>query len=158
VMFDGQDMARASDRVRAGLRRSAIGLVFQQYNLIPSLPVAANLSFQAELAGRHDAAWAATLANRLGLAGHLRHFPEQLSGGQQQRVAIGRALAGRPRLILADEPTGNLDEASATEVMDILRELVSETGAALFIVTHSDRVAAMMGRRLHLGQGVIGPC
>src|SRR5205814_2680846 len=99
-----------TDAGRAALRRDRLGLVFQQYNLIPSLNVLDNLVFQSRIAGRHDAAWHGELVERLGLGGLLKRYPEQLSGGQQQRVAIGRALAARPLLLLADEPTGNLDE------------------------------------------------
>ena len=130
-----------------------MGLVFQQFNLIPSLDVAANIAFQARLAGRHDLQWCAALAERLGLSKHLTRYPEQLSGGQQQRVAIGRALAARPRLILADEPTGNLDEATGDAVLDLMLSLQAESGAALLLVTHSQRLAQRMGRRLNLAGG-----
>src|SRR5471030_1978328 len=112
------------DAGRAELRRDRLGLVFQQFNLIPSLDVADNLKFQSRIAGRHDPAWHAELVERLGLGGLLRRYPEQLSGGQQQRVAIGRALAARPPLLLADEPTGNLDEATADDVLRLARDLV----------------------------------
>src|SRR6202140_5131114 len=97
-----------SDAGRAELRRDRLGLVFQQFNLIPSLSVEDNLKFQSRIAGRHDAAWRAELVQRLGLGGLLRRYPEQLSGGQETRVAIGPALAIKPLLLLADEPTGNL--------------------------------------------------
>ena len=120
IRIDGRDIAGAGDAERAALRRGTVGLVFQQFNLIPSLDVAANLAFQARLAGRHDAAWQAELAGALGLAPLLDRYPEQLSGGQQQRVAIGRTLAARPRLILADEPTGNLDEATGDAVLELM--------------------------------------
>ena len=104
---------RWTTRVAPRLRREAVGVVFQQFNLIPSLDVGANIAFQARLAGRHDPARDRVLAERMGLTPHLSKYPEQLSGGQQQRVAIARTLAARPRLVLADEPTGNLDEATA---------------------------------------------
>ena len=143
----------ASDAARAALRRARIGLVFQQFNLIPSLDVGANLAFQARLARRFDPAWQAELARRLGLEPLLRRYPEQLSGGQQQRVAIGRALAARPGLILADEPTGNLDEATADAVLDLLLELVAAAGASLVMATHSAHVASRLGRRAHLHAG-----
>jgi putative ABC transport system ATP-binding protein len=141
------------DRGRARVRREALGLVFQQFNLIPSLSVADNVSFQARLAGREDAAWSKTLIGRLGLEGLEDRYPEQLSGGQQQRVAIGRALAARPGLILADEPTGALDEATAATVLDLSLELVAETGAALLIATHSEAVAARLQHRRRLRAG-----
>ncbi len=153
VALDGQTLGDMGDGARARLRRARIGLVFQQFNLIPSLPVAANLRFQAQLAGRENVTWTDTLAARLGLVPLLGRYPEQLSGGQQQRVAIGRALAGRPGLILADEPTGNLDEATGDAVMDLLLGLVGETGAGLLMVTHSARLAARLDRRLHLSGG-----
>ncbi|WP_095589449.1 ABC transporter ATP-binding protein [Actibacterium ureilyticum] len=153
IRIDGADIGAQSDSGRAGMRRNAIGIVFQQFNLIPSLDVAANLAFQARMAGRLDAARIATLADRLGLADLLHRYPDQLSGGQQQRVAIGRALAGAPALILADEPTGNLDEATGAAVMDLMLDLVADAGAGLLMVTHSEKLAARMDRRLHLSSG-----
>src|SRR6476469_9308658 len=111
ITLAGASVSDLSDAGRAALRRDRLGLVFQQFNLVPSLNVEDNLAFQSRIAGRHDAAWHAELVERLGLGGLLKRYPEQLSGGQQQRVAIGRALATRPPLVLADEPTGNLDEA-----------------------------------------------
>ena len=155
IVIEGQDIARLDDSGRAALRRSVVGVVFQQFNLIPSLRVIDNIAFQARLAGIYDADGAAALANRMGLAPHLGKYPEQLSGGQQQRVAIARTLVARPRLVLADEPTGNLDEATADEVMDLMLELVAESGAALMMVTHSGRLAARLGRRLHLRAGAV---
>jgi putative ABC transport system ATP-binding protein len=133
------------------------GVIFQQFNLIPSLDVAANIAFQARLAGRHDGAWCDALAQRLGLGPHLRKYPENLSGGQQQRVAIARTVAARPALVLADEPTGSLDERTAEGVLDLMLGLVAETGAALLVVTHSERIAARMGRRLQLREGRVQP-
>ncbi|MGC9368413.1 MAG: ABC transporter ATP-binding protein [Paracoccaceae bacterium] len=155
LRIDGQALGALDDRARAALRRQVVGLVFQQFNLIPSLTTGANLAFQARLAGRHDPAWCAALAARLGLETLLDRYPEQLSGGQQQRVAIGRALAARPRLLLADEPTGNLDEATSDEVLALMLDLVAETGAGLVMVTHSERLAARLDRRLHLRGGRI---
>ena len=155
VAIDGQDIADLGDAGRAAVRRDKIGLVFQQFNLIPSLTVGQNIAFQARLADRSDAAWCADLAERLGLTPFLNRYPEQLSGGQQQRVAIARAVAARPALILADEPTGNLDEATGDAVMDLLQSLVTETGAALMMVTHSARLAARLNRRLHLSLGLL---
>jgi len=156
IRIDGTEVTTLDDAGRAALRREAIGLVFQQFNLIPSLTVAQNIAFQARLAGRHGPARDAELALRLGLADLGARYPEQLSGGQQQRVAIARALAHRPALILADEPTGNLDEATGDAVLDLLLSLVAETGAALLMVTHSTRLAARLDRRLHLSRGRLG--
>ncbi|PTN02351.1 putative ABC transport system ATP-binding protein [Rhodovulum imhoffii] len=153
LCLQGRDISQTDDSTRARLRRGTVGLVFQQFNLIPSLDVAANLAFQARLAGRHDPAWQATLAVRLGLDGLLDRYPEQLSGGQQQRVAIGRTLAAKPALILADEPTGNLDEETGDAVLELMLALVAETGAGLLMVTHSPRLAARLGRRAHLKGG-----
>ena len=144
-----------SDAGRAALRRDRLGLVFQQFNLIPSLNVEDNLAFQSRIAGRHDAAWHAELAERLGLGGLLRRYPEQLSGGQQQRVAIGRALATRPLLLLADEPTGNLDEATADDVLALTRDLVARSGCGFLMVTHSTRLAATLDRQVNLHAGLI---
>jgi putative ABC transport system ATP-binding protein len=159
VAVNGTDLTPLDDTGRAALRRGTVGVIFQQFNLIPSLTVAANIAFQARLAGQHDPDRASMLAQRLGLVGHLDKYPEQLSGGQQQRVAIARTLAAAPRLVLADEPTGNLDEDTADRVFTLMCELVAETGAGLVLVTHSQRLAARLGRRLHLraGQLTDGP-
>ena len=144
-----------ADAERAALRRDRLGLVFQQFNLIPSLNVRDNLAFQSRIAGRHDAAWHDELVERLGLGNLLNRYPEQLSGGQQQRVAIGRALAVKPLLLLADEPTGNLDEATADEVLALARDLVARTGCGFLMVTHSTRLAATLDRQINLHAGLI---
>jgi putative ABC transport system ATP-binding protein len=125
IRLDNALVSELSDAGRAELRRDRLGLVFQQFNLIPSLSVEDNLVFQARIAGRHDPDWHRELVERLGLSNFLKRYPEQLSGGQQQRVAIGRALATRPLLLLADEPTGNLDEDTADEVLALARDLVA---------------------------------
>lgn len=143
------------DSARAELRRDRLGLVFQQFNLIPSLSVADNLAFQSRIAGKHDAIWQSELIERLGLGALLKRYPEQLSGGQQQRVAIGRALASKPMLLLADEPTGNLDEDTADEVLHLARDLVARTGCGFLMVTHSARLAATLDRHVHLHAGLI---
>ncbi|MGR3759476.1 ABC transporter ATP-binding protein [Roseobacteraceae bacterium NS-SX3] len=149
----GTPLSGLGDRDRAALRRSRVALVFQQFNLVPSLTVRQNLELHARLGNRWQEGWGAGLAGRLGLDGLLERYPEQLSGGQQQRVAIGRALALRPQLLLADEPTGNLDEGASAAVMELMLELVREAGAALFLVTHSTAIARMLDRRLHLSGG-----
>ncbi|CTQ33630.1 ABC transporter ATP-binding protein [Jannaschia rubra] len=154
IEIDGQDIGAMGDAARAAMRRDAVGLIFQQFNLIPSLNVADNLTFHARLAGR-DPGEVGDLAARLGLSDHLHRYPEQLSGGQQQRVAIGRTLAARPRLVLADEPTGNLDEATGDAMMALMRDLARDTGAGLLMVTHSTRLADMLDERLHLRAGRI---
>ena len=155
ITVDGIALSGLDDAGRAALRRDRVGVVFQQFNLIPSLRVRDNIAFQARLSGAYDPGVAADLAERLGLTAHLAKYPEQLSGGQQQRVAIARTLAAGPSLVLADEPTGNLDEATADEVMALMQELVAERGAGLMVVTHSERLAARMGRRLHLRAGAL---
>ena len=155
IRLAGALVSALPDTGRAALRRDRLGLVFQQFNLIPSLNVADNLSFQSRIAGRHDAAWHGELVERLGLGSLLKRYPEQLSGGQQQRVAIGRALAVRPQLLLADEPTGNLDEATADEVLALARDLVARTGCGFLMVTHSARLAATLDRQITLSAGRI---
>jgi putative ABC transport system ATP-binding protein len=151
----GTSVSQLNEAGLAAMRRDRLGLVFQQFNLIPSLSVRDNLAFQSRIAGRHDGAWQNELAERLGLAGLLDRYPEQLSGGQQQRVAIGRALAVKPLLLLADEPTGNLDEATADDVLALTRDLVAQTGCGLLMVTHSTRLAATLDRHIHLSAGLI---
>jgi putative ABC transport system ATP-binding protein len=153
IRLGDTDVTGLPDAGRAALRRDRLGLVFQQFNLIPSLSVDDNLAFQSRIAGKHDAAWHAELVERLGLSKFLRRYPEQLSGGQQQRVAIGRALATRPALLLADEPTGNLDENTADGVLALTRDLVARTGCGFLMVTHSARLAATLDRRVTLHAG-----
>lgn len=152
VVVDGSKISDLDDAGRARLRRECIGIVFQQFNLIPSLTVAQNLSFQARLSGR-TATEPDALAEMLGLTKQLNKYPEQLSGGQQQRVAIGRAVANGPKLVLADEPTGNLDEDTSDKVFDLLLSMARESGAGLLVVTHSKRLAKLTDRRIHLSHG-----
>src|SRR6185437_9612227 len=155
IRLDNALVSELSDAGRAELRRDRLGLVFQQFNLIPSLSVEDNLVFQARIAGRHDPDWHRELVERLGLSNFLKRYPEQLSGGQQQRVAIGRALATRPLLLLADEPTGNLDEATADDVLALARDLVARTGCGFLMVTHSARLAATLDRTVTLHAGLV---
>jgi putative ABC transport system ATP-binding protein len=155
IALEDAEVTVLSDAGRAALRRDRLGLVFQQFNLIPSLIVEDNLAFQARIAGRHDAAWHKELTERLGLGPLLKRYPEQLSGGQQQRVAIGRALAIKPTLLLADEPTGNLDEATADDVLALARDLVARTGCGFLMVTHSLHLAATLDRHVTLHAGLI---
>ncbi|MDO6754930.1 ABC transporter ATP-binding protein [Phaeobacter inhibens] len=153
IMVDGTSLEELDDTGRAALRRQQVSLVFQQFNLVPALTVAQNISLHARLAGRVDPVWIKALTERLGLAEFQERYPEQLSGGQQQRVAIARALAMRPKLLLADEPTGNLDEASSASVMELMMDLVRETGAALLLVTHSQAIAELLDQQRHLSKG-----
>ena len=153
--LEGVEINGLGEAERANLRRSEVGIVFQQFNLIPSLTVEANIGFQASLAGRRDKTFESELVEALGLEDQLKKYPESLSGGQQQRVAIARALAVRPKLLLADEPTGNLDESTSSAVLTAMLDLVGRTGAALMVVTHSAALADKMDRRVRLKGGVL---
>ncbi|MEM6565868.1 MAG: ABC transporter ATP-binding protein [Pseudomonadota bacterium] len=155
IRVGGIVLSDLGDTERAEVRRGQVGIIFQQFNLIPSLTVSDNIAFHAQLAGRHDASWADHVASRIGVADQLRKYPEALSGGQQQRVAIARTLAARPGLILADEPTGNLDEDTADRVLELMLETAQEVGSAVLMVTHSARQAARMQRRMRLSHGVL---
>jgi putative ABC transport system ATP-binding protein len=153
IVVAGEHLERMNERQLANWRRTQVGLVFQQFNLIGSLKVEDNLAFQARLAGRLNPHWQAQLVERLGLGDLLKRYPEQLSGGQQQRVAIGRALASRPALLLADEPTGNLDEATSDDVLQLLLDLLADSPTSLLMVTHSPRVAERLSRQAVLYRG-----
>lgn len=155
VRLDGTDITTLDDTGRALLRRTDIGIVFQQFNLIPSLTVAQNITFQARLAGKETGLRTEDLIASLGLQDQIHKYPEDLSGGQQQRVAIARAILPAPKLVLADEPTGNLDETTADAVFDALLAQVKLADAGLLLVTHSERLAARADRRLHLSRGQV---
>ena len=155
ILIDGVEITQLKESEKAALRRNKIGFVFQQFNLIASLTVAENLAFQARLADCLDEIWLAQLIHRLGLSQITSRYPEQLSGGQQQRVAIGRALAVKPRLLLADEPTGNLDEKTGDGVLALTLELVEETGCAFLMATHSARLAERLQRQCRLETGAL---
>jgi putative ABC transport system ATP-binding protein len=152
VFINNQDIIQLNDSACALLRRHYIGVIFQQLNLIPSLTIKDNLAFQARLAGTLDSQWLHHLVVTLGLETLLLRYPAQLSGGQQQRVAIGRALAARTPLLLADEPTGSLDEANAEQVMTLMLALVKETKSSLLMVTHSSLLAARLERSMTLSK------
>ncbi|MGB1310577.1 MAG: ABC transporter ATP-binding protein [Leucothrix sp.] len=153
ILFDEQPVHQLSMAQRAALRRDKISLVFQQFHLISTLKVLDNLRFQANLCQRLDLDFEQTLIDKLGLQDQLHKYPHQLSGGQQQRVAIARALLHRPALVLADEPTGNLDEHSSLQVMALFRDLVRQAGSALLMVTHSREMAAYLDQQWWLQQG-----
>jgi putative ABC transport system ATP-binding protein len=158
VVLDGVEVTALEEDALAGLRRDAIGYVFQSYHLIPTLTAAENVAVPLELAGRRDArARALDLLAAVGLAGRAHHYPAQLSGGEQQRVALARAVALRPRLLLADEPTGNLDSASGAQIVDLLLALHREHGSTLVLVTHDEAVARHAERVVMLRDGrVVG--
>jgi putative ABC transport system ATP-binding protein len=150
VALDQLDRDQLSD-----LRRDSIGIVFQSFHLVPSLSALDNVALPLEIAGQRDArAKAAQMLERVGLAARQRHYPSQLSGGEQQRVAIARALVHRPKLLLADEPTGNLDDHTGADITDLLFALNRETNSTLVLVTHDMELAGRCDRilRLHDGQ------
>jgi len=153
IRYGDCDVSNFSENQRAQFRRSMVGIIFQQYNLVPSLDVLANMRLHARLDRRENSDWTHYLLDRLGLGSLAGRYPEQLSGGQQQRVAIGRTLAAKPGLILADEPTGNLDERSSGTVFGLMSELAEESGASLIVVTHSNELAGRISRNLHLHAG-----
>ncbi|MDT0269680.1 ABC transporter ATP-binding protein [Streptomyces sp. DSM 44915] len=143
VTIDGQDIGGLSETRRTELRRERVGFVFQTYNLVPSLSVADNITLPLRLAGRApDREWLRGLVTRVGLADRLAHRPAELSGGQQQRAAIVRALAARPAVVFADEPTGALDLRGALAVLGLLRDLVDELRQTVVMVTHDPAAAA----------------
>ena len=159
IVHDGTDLARLDAGARALWRRAHVGFVFQAFHVLPHLDVAQNIALPLMLQGRPRKVWDARVAQMLdavGLAGLGTRLPQQLSGGQLQRVAIARALVHRPALLLADEPTGNLDPGTAARIMNVLLAQTREHGAALVLVTHSEAAAARADRVLHLRADGIG--
>ena len=157
VTLHGAVLATLTDDQRALLRRRHVGFVFQAFHVLPHLDVAQNVALPLLLLGQPDDARVQAMLDAVGLAGLGRRLPQQLSGGQLQRVAIARALVHRPSLLLADEPTGNLDPSTAARVMDALIAQTREHGASLVLVTHSEAAAARADRRLHLSADGIAP-
>jgi putative ABC transport system ATP-binding protein len=156
VEVAGRDLGPLDDDARARLRRDHIGIVFQGFHLIPTMTALENVALPLEFAGRGDAFDAARAAlERVGLAHRLGHYPAQLSGGEQQRVAVARAFVGRPRLLLADEPTGNLDGATGKQVMDLLFELARAEGATLILITHDMALAGRCDRIVRVADGLV---
>lgn len=154
IEVEGRKLGNLKQSALAEMRRQQVSLVFQQFHLISTLTVADNIRFQAALCERFDADFEIQLIQQLGLGAQLKKYPHQLSRGQQQRVAIARSLLHKPHLVLADEPTGNLDEQSSLEVMSLFSDLVKKAGCSLLMVTHSRDMAAFMDRSvlLHNGQ------
>jgi putative ABC transport system ATP-binding protein len=156
VVLDGHELTRLGEDALARLRRREVGIVFQSFHLIASMTALENVAIPLELAGTRDAmARAAQSLDSVGLGHRLTHLPGQLSGGEQQRVALARAFAPRPRLLLADEPTGNLDGATGTAVMDLLFDLRARHGTTLMLITHDPALAARCGRIVRIGDGKI---
>jgi putative ABC transport system ATP-binding protein len=154
VQVDGQALSMLDEDARAALRQRLLGFVFQSFQLLPALTALENVMLPLELAGMDDAeARARAWLDRVGLTRRLTHYPRQLSGGEQQRVAIARAFAGEPKLLMADEPTGNLDGATGIEVADLMFRLNRERGTTLVLVTHDNDLASRCARRLSLSAG-----
>jgi len=154
-LLDGEDVSRLSDREMSRIRNGKIGFIFQGFNLIPDLDVFDNVDVPLRYRGMPSKARREAIEQSLdvvGLSSRVKHFPSQLSGGQQQRVAVARALVGSPRLILADEPTGNLDSAMANEIMDLL-EKINEMGTTVVIVTHDAELAQRSARQIYVLDG-----
>jgi putative ABC transport system ATP-binding protein len=154
VLVGEHDLGRMNDRRLTALRRDEIGFVFQSYNLVPTLTAAENIALPLAIAGRRpDPEWFAAVVATVGLGDRLTHKPNELSGGQQQRVAVARALVSRPRVVFADEPTGNLDSRASAEVLELLRRSVDDHGQTVVMVTHDPVAAAYTGRVVFLGDG-----
>jgi putative ABC transport system ATP-binding protein len=158
VLIDGRDITHASEEELAPLRNQTIGFVFQSFHLVPSMTARENIMFPAQLRGARDAAGRAdALLGRVGLSNRAGNLPSQLSGGEKQRVALCRALINRPRLLFADEPTGNLDSENGTTVLGQLIDLKNEHGATLVLVTHNPDIAKTADRVLTLEDGRLAP-
>ena len=156
VFVEDTDITALKDTALTKLRRDRIGFVFQSFNLVPTLDARANILLPMRLAGKApEKEWFDLIVNSLGIANRLNHRPSEMSGGQQQRVAVARALMSRPAVIVADEPTGNLDSHSTTEVMDLLRRAVDELGQSVIMVTHDTSTAAYADRVLVCRDGRI---
>jgi len=156
IAVSGQDLTNMSEDALALLRRDRIGIVFQNFHLIPTMNAAENVAVPLELAGVADAfARAEAALNSVGLGHRLTHYPAQLSGGEQQRVALARALAPRPALLLADEPTGNLDLETGAKIIDLLFAQAQAIDATLLLITHDPALAARCSRQLHMADGQI---
>ena len=156
VWIGDVELSALSDKNLTKLRRDAVGFVFQAFNLVPTLTALENITLPLDIAGRKpDQAWLDTVIDTVGLRDRLKHRPSELSGGQQQRVACARALASRPTIVFADEPTGNLDSRSGAEVLGFLRRSVDEFGQTVIMVTHDPGAASYADRVLFLADGRI---
>lgn len=157
VTIDGVDFASLSDSERTRLRKSKIGFVFQKFNLLPTLSARSNIEIAADIAGlgAPDAVFLKKITEMLGIAGRLEHRPNELSGGEQQRVALARALINRPAIVLADEPTGNLDSKNSVIVLNMLRQSNKELGQTVLMITHNPEAAEYGDRIIHMRDGAI---
>jgi putative ABC transport system ATP-binding protein len=158
VIIDGADFAKLSDAERTEMRKRKIGFVFQKFNLLPTLTARDNIAIAHEIAGKDgklDEAHLLKVASLLGIADRLDHRPSELSGGQQQRVALARALVNQPAIILADEPTGNLDTKSSEQVLSMLRQSNKEFGQTVLMITHNPAAAKFGDRIIHMRDGQI---
>jgi len=157
VIIDGVDFATLSDGERTRLRKSKIGFVFQKFNLLPTLSARSNIEIAVDIAGRAapDPAFLKKITAMLGIAQRLEHRPNELSGGEQQRVALARALINRPAIVLADEPTGNLDSKSSKVVLDMLRQSNKDLGQTVLMITHNPEAAEYGDRIVHMRDGEI---
>ncbi|HEU4414047.1 MAG TPA: ABC transporter ATP-binding protein [Candidatus Angelobacter sp.] len=160
VTIDGADFAQLSDAQRTAMRKEKIGFVFQKFNLLPTLSAKGNIEIAREIAGKDgwDEALFQRVTGMLGIAGRLEHRPSELSGGEQQRVALARALVNGPAIILADEPTGNLDSKNSDVVLKMLREANREFGQTVLMITHNPEAAQIGDRIIHMRDGaIVGP-
>jgi len=156
VLLDGVDLGTLDEDARARLRREKVGFIFQSFQLLPTLTARENVQVPLELAGADDAAARAdALLARVGLGARAHHYPSQLSGGEQQRVAVARAFSTRPKILFADEPTGNLDAANGATVVDLMTSLNAEFGTTLVLVTHDLELAGLARRTIRLADGAI---
>jgi putative ABC transport system ATP-binding protein len=157
VTIDGVDFATLSDGERTRLRKSKIGFVFQKFNLLPTLSARSNIEIAADIAGKAapDPAFLKKITQMLGIGQRLEHRPNELSGGEQQRVALARALINRPAIVLADEPTGNLDSKSSSVVLDMLRQSNKDLGQTVLMITHNPEAAEYGDRIVHMRDGEI---
>jgi putative ABC transport system ATP-binding protein len=156
VLLEGVNLGTLDEDARAKLRGDRVGFVFQSFQLVPTLTALENVQVPLELRGiRDSSSRAADLLQRVGLGARLDHFPTQLSGGEQQRVAIARAFVNQPRILFADEPTGNLDGATGARIVELLEELNREAGTTIVLVTHDTTLAARLGRSIRLADGLV---
>jgi putative ABC transport system ATP-binding protein len=158
VVIDGDDFARMSDAERTSMRKRKIGFVFQKFNLLPTLDARSNILIAEDIAGRNgknDPAYLEKITDMLGLTKRLHHRPSELSGGEQQRVALARALVNKPSIVLADEPTGNLDSQNSQIVLSMLRQSNQELGQTVMMITHNPEAAGYGDRIIHMRDGQI---